>query len=411
MIYDNNSTSLGMINVPMAEGYDGNIGVADALIESARNDLNMFKRLVSVDVNEIRINNESAGVVNESELMALKEASVSGILEKIKELFKKLIAKIKAIFHTFISKLNGLWMKDKDLVKKYQTEIQRKTNIGNLEVKWRKHGKQDAIFDASVYLDINTAIDNVDKYWDSDPSTRFEKFSNGISEGDIREEVIDNTFEDEETLEIKEIPGGARGICNFLTNYSKKLKEFDRANKEKTKDIERAIKKLDSKYKDYKFTNVKSSEDGAKQDEEVKSLNKQYDCATTYQSVVLKVIAAESECVKIEYKQHKAAFMKMVAANDKKLEESAIYAEAIAEAAANEVEDVIDSALSKEQISKICNASKNVLDGEVSDDPSKLTYGEDCYTTNGSYVPTAGTKDSDIQGTKESFVFDDLQYV
>ena len=110
MIFDNNTTSLGSMNIPMAEGYDGNIGVALALIESARNDYSMFKGLLAVDAKELAINNESAGFVNESEVIALKEASVKGIVDKIKQLFTKLIAKIKSIFHTVISKLNGLYM-------------------------------------------------------------------------------------------------------------------------------------------------------------------------------------------------------------------------------------------------------------------------------------------------------------
>ena len=36
-------------------------------------------------------------------------------------------------------KINGLFMKDKDLIKKYKSEIMSKVGkIGNLEVKWRK---------------------------------------------------------------------------------------------------------------------------------------------------------------------------------------------------------------------------------------------------------------------------------
>ena len=61
--------------------------------------------------------------------------------------------------------------------------------------------------------------------------------------------------------------------------------------------------------------------------------------------------------------------MKAVTINPKKLKESADYAEVMAEAAAQEVDDVINSALSTEQITKNINiASKNVLDDGVSND-------------------------------------------
>ena len=92
--------------------------------------------------------------------------------------------------------------------------------------------------------------------------------------------------------------------------------------------------------------------------------------------------------------------MKAIAANDKKLEESALYLDAVAEAACQEVEDVISGALSTEELSKICNASKNVKDADVSDDPDKLTYGPNYYTRNGSYVPTDGSVDSTVVGKK-----------
>ena len=41
MIFNSNTTSLGS-TIPMAEGYDGSIGCAKALIESAQNDYAMF---------------------------------------------------------------------------------------------------------------------------------------------------------------------------------------------------------------------------------------------------------------------------------------------------------------------------------------------------------------------------------
>ena len=82
-----------------------------------------------------------------------------------------------------------------------------------------------------------------------------------------------------------------------------------------------------------------------------------------------------------------------------------VYAEAAADVAANEVEDVINSALTSEELSKICNASKAVKDADVSDDPTKLTYGQDCYSDNGSYVRTDGSIDSNIVGKHESFYF------
>ena len=39
-------------NIPMAEGYDGSIGCAKALVESARNDYAMFRAMLESDARE-----------------------------------------------------------------------------------------------------------------------------------------------------------------------------------------------------------------------------------------------------------------------------------------------------------------------------------------------------------------------
>ena len=72
--------------------------------------------------------------------------------------------------------------------------------------------------------------------------------------------------------------------------------------------------------------------------------------------------------------------MKAVTVNPKKLEESSVYAQAVAEAAETEVEDVITGALSKSEIEDLSAATTDVKDADVKDDPDALTYAPDCYT-------------------------------
>ena len=109
MIFDANRTSLGS-SIPMAEGYDGTVGVAQALIESARNDYAMFRAMLDADARELSL--RKSGYVAESEILALQEATGGSIWKKIADLFKKLIAKIKSIFANFLAKFRGLYMKD-----------------------------------------------------------------------------------------------------------------------------------------------------------------------------------------------------------------------------------------------------------------------------------------------------------
>lgn len=388
MIFDNNTTALGESVIPMDEGYNCPYGTALALVESARSDFAMFEAMLGVDAREMRIRRESTGVVAEGEVTSLSEAATGGIWKKIKELFAKLVAKVKAIFHNFMAKINGLAMKDKDLVKKYEKELLRKTNLGNLEVKWSKV-KKDPLKDTLKTADYSN-LDGMANNWKEDAGDRVEYYL-GCEAGEFDQKFHEDHFEDEDTVKLSEI-GGIRGINTYLSGFAKESSTMNKNINTLTGKLEKLVHEAD------KRANDAAKED--KGDDAIKKANKTYDMAQAYQTAVLKENQAILNAIKFDYKQHKAAFMKAVSANDKKLEESALYLDAVAEAACQEVEDVISGALSKEELSKICNASKNVKDADVSDDPDKLTYGPNYYTRNGSYVPADGSVDSTVVGKK-----------
>ena len=381
MIFSGNTTALGASTIPMAEGYDCSYGTSLALVEAARNDLAVFQALVKADYQEMAICKESTGVVQEGEISALHEAVGGGIFKKIAELFKKLVAKVKAIFHNFMAKINGLTMKDKELVKKYQTELGRKRNLDKLEVKWRKlKGGNDS---AADIFDITGNFKGAEG-WDEDSTERFKFYAKEFynSDAESADEVIKEAFEeyleDEDTVELKEI-GGWRALANFLTNYSKTSNEMQKKINKATTALEKLVKEYDKKANEAVKASVTDKENEDKAND-VTNANKEYDMAQAYQSVLLAGYSATTQILTISYKQNKAAFMKAVAASEKSLEEST-YVDAVAEAAEQEVEDVINGALSKEELSDFTIASKDVKDADVSDDPDKLTYGPDCYTS------------------------------
>ena len=421
MVFDNNTTSLGSLNIPMAEGYDCSTGVAMALIESAQNDLKMFEHCVQLDAREIRIQNESSGVVMESQIQSLQEAAVGGIIDKIKSLFKKLIEKVKSIFSTLIAKLNTIFMKDKQLAKKYRKVVNMK-NLDHMEVKWRNiNSSPTRTLPGEVGSKGNfetfptEAFDNIDEVlkYDKSAVTDFRKkydtkeelfklYTGGKDLEDFKDHLMGTYFSDDEpnTYELKDINQSGSTLCNFLENYNTNLKNVNNDHKATIKNLNDTVKHFD------KQLDTESGKDN--NDDIIAATKLVYDLALAYQTWHLTKINIKTQAINIEYKQYRAAFAKAITVNDEKLNESSILADAIAEAAANEVEDVISSALTKEQISKICNASKNVMDGGVSDDPSKLTYGQDCYTNNSYYTRTDGSVDSSIVGTKEGFSFDDF---
>lgn len=395
MIFNSNTTALGASTIPMAEGYDCSFGVGLALVESARNDLTVFKAMVQADYREMAICKESAGYVQEGEIIALQEAVGGGIFKKIAELFKKLVAKIKAIFHNFMAKINGLRMKDKELVKKYQSELARKRNLDKLEVKFRKPTKD--ISTISAYL---AKVDNFEesKGWEEDSWKRVLVYLNKKNVDTIDEfvkETIDDALEDQDTVELKEV-GGWREMASVITNS----KDINDTNKEINKlntRLEKLVNEYDKKAKDAAKASNEDRENKDKQDL-LEDANKAYDMSLAYQTAIIGRMNALQQIMTIHYKQCKAAFMKAVAANEKKLEESAVYLDAVAEAAEEEVENVIQSALSDEEISDLSAASTNVKDGDISDDPDKLTYGPNCYTDNANFDKADGCIDADVTG-------------
>ena len=428
MIFNSNTTSLGS-TIPMAEGYDGSIGCAKALIESAQNDYAMFRAMLESDAREIQA--MKSGYVNEAEVYAIREAAASGIWNKIKELFKKLIAKIKSIFANFLAKFRSLYMKDKELVKKYGQQVMRKSNLGNMSIKWRKAKAKDKLWldDTASTGNPQDIVEKLDQYaledWSSETDKRWQtitkfmtstnggylgKTSDGPSE--FKEEVEDALWEDDSPTEydfkdifssaremINQFEGGSKAISKFekyvnkLTRaLDKRLKEYDKFANQAAKDaleknprtgdyewnVSKKVKdtnystnhstKTQSKWTDgdtsaataygtggsdplgidayykKKHNNASATEDTDKAnaafEKRAENASHEYDMAVVFNDAVLIDANCQLEFTKEYYKQLKAVFMKAVTVSDKKLEESSIYAQAVAEAAIHEIDTI-----------------------------------------------------------------------
>ena len=481
MIFNSNTTSLGS-TIPMAEGYDGSIGCAKALIESAQNDYAMFRAMLESDAREIQA--MKSGYVNEAEVYAIREAATSGIWNKIKELFKKLIAKIKSIFANFLAKFRGLYMKDKQLVKTYGQQVMRKSNLGNMSIKWRKT-KNNADFMETIGKEyekaspdtIVTKLDNFSRNdWSSDTDKRWETITKAMADGgyigkqsdgpsDYRESINDELWEDDSPTEydFKDIFSSARQMINSFEGGSKVITKSEKYVSKLTKALDKRLKEYDKfanqAAKDYKAKNAdrpdisttkwsltgkdandadvdfdnnnnlykkangydSARDSGANAysgDEKTdmkwqarsENASHEYDMAVVFNDAVLIDANVSLEALKEYYKQLKAVFMKAVTVSDKKLEESSIYAQAVAEAAEDEVEDVITKELSKHDnwLSSTSNAPETVLDPGVGG--YELGYEPDKWTDDYITPPTAGSKDSTIVGTSESAYFGSLLY-
>lgn len=206
------------ITVEAAEGYDQEYSAMQALIEGYQNDYALFTGILYSDFKEYSMVHEGASA---GEIMALREASISGFFNKIKEFFKKLWAKIKAIFHNFIAKFDSVFMKSgKDLLKKYKKEIELK-DTSDLEVSYEKMKNADAVL---INTNITVSVADVAT---GDPKKALEDFDgeefsckvakelagvdiNSMSEFD--KEFHSVMFEDKEDRKWSEISGEVYAI-------------------------------------------------------------------------------------------------------------------------------------------------------------------------------------------------------
>lgn len=411
MIFGNNTTGLGELTIPMAEGYDCEFGAAKALYEAAVNEGKMFQAMIMSDMHEAALLRNGA-LQESAEITSIREAAISGIWTKIKELFSKLAAKIKAIFGAFMAKLTSLFMKDKDAAKKYQNQILRRENINSLEVKWCKvknNPLTDSLADPGAGFSVEKAADG----YKEDREDRLAHFlPSGVEMKDYSTHLDEYFFDDKDDVKLSEI-GGAAAVIKYMLENEKQAKTLKTASDKLVKDLAKYVKDCDKKIADSMKTKVTTDSS----DEAIEAAKKEtddathgYEMALAYQTVKLAQVAGIQAAVRKQHAQYKAAFVKCLGSG--KIEESMLIA--MAEAAEEEVTDVLVGAIEDETISDISAAPTTVKDADVSDCPNTLTYGPDKYTTDANMDDADGTidtcVDSKIGGKSEAAFFGKLLY-
>lgn len=106
--------------IPANEAYDAAFGCAHILADCQANDMALFESTIYSDISEVRSIQEGYGYVNEN--------AFTDVINKIVEMFKKLLAKIKGIFAAFITKLSAATKNGHDLVNKYSNQIIKYSN-------------------------------------------------------------------------------------------------------------------------------------------------------------------------------------------------------------------------------------------------------------------------------------------
>lgn len=285
--FNEHSNLASNFEFPVLEGYSDGSAAGLAIVEGYQNDLALFTAAVETDLQEMAALREGGDIV------ALQEASIAGAWQAIKEFFKKLGAKIKAIFAAFMAKIESYLTRDvKSYVKKYENYIKGKT-FKDMKCKFAKpkkatFGQWNAVF---KFPDFNDEGSNgtlsKDKYI---KNLYGEVFGSGKSRNDDkdyelpdRSDVIEGwysnfaensvtsasdydtwlheeLFEDEENDDEWDL-GRVMECRHRLEESSKMLSDVQSSNKKALKAISDSIKEID-KYERDTMKLYKDSTDG-----------------------------------------------------------------------------------------------------------------------------------------------------
>lgn len=360
----NRQSSLGTYapeEVGIDESYFGMVGSYRIMIENVENDLAIFEGVIKNDFQEAAILAE--GVETEEKVAALQEASLGGFIDKIKQFIKKVWAKIQGIFHTFITKMSSLIVRNnKKFVEMHKKNVVGK-DLSKIKYKWANAKKGEALNSAefipltkaNATAEINATVRGT---LSSDPDTE----SKALSDPDIKDKSlksvsgVDTTYADfskdfHKALfdDVEDVTGlSSQRLTNIIGWLSddKALESIKKENSTVNKIFSDMLKIVDSA----RNTALKDipGGDGSigsvdiggtkanynKGDQNfVKRLNNLYKSISISQEVLNKVVAANMTEFKFMLAQCRRVFAQAAAFNPKSVKEDAILIDAIGESA------------------------------------------------------------------------------
>jgi len=366
-VYSTNRSNLGPIDVVAAEGYHGNIGIAQMMIESCQNDQAFFDAVIGNDFREAF--GVTEGTILESEILVVTEAGFGGFIDKIKDMLTRLLAKIKGLFAALLAKVQNVFIRDnKAYVDKYKAAVLKK-DLSKMKYKIQKPTGSD--FKEPTFkfhgeigsMSSMTSADAVQKYMDdtfNDEKALEESLgstigSSSISSAEYAKEVHEHLFNDVEeeeglsTSALSEIMSNLISGKDSIKEIEKSRKIIEKAISDHIKSIEKSRTAL-SKFvpkADSGSVEVGGTETSFKNKDERDTLNAKlnalYKGAMVVQAVGTKFTTAAMTEVKFALAQDRRIFAQAAAYNDKAVKESAELMDIVAEASDYEVQSCFES--------------------------------------------------------------------
>lgn len=263
-VFSVNENHFGLGSLPeveMNEAYTTGVDMAIALVECKQNEFAVLQAGIKQDM--------IAAVTEDlEEREAINEATASDVVNKVKEILKKLLEKLKSIFHSFMAKINSFFMDSQEMFKKYSGEIAKK-NFSDFKLKVRefKREKFNKLLSTQVISATPTAANisdeklqdlmENDKLTEKALETVFTKEANqalSIDDdlGNMEKEIEDYCFEDAETKDdftsstiiSTDWIGGLLNTKKFIEDIEKNNKSMENGIQKMLNSIDKDIKKI-----------------------------------------------------------------------------------------------------------------------------------------------------------------------
>ena len=390
-MFSRNRTGLGSYSgseIVANENYYGELGALQIALEGVQNDQDIFMACLEGDFEETA--GLMSGVITESQIIEEAGGAISGMIEKIKAMVKKIWEKIKGLFETFIKKINTVIIRDnKKFVEKYKREVLGK-DLSKMTYKASKPKEGWAGALEKLKKKGENALDAANTQIDTDITScisNFEEVNEKINDGraldelcaatvkgsdsdsfekDYHEELFDDNEEHDglsgsDISEIMSILVEKKLVSNLETTkkkvdkvFSDYLRKIDKVGDRMAKNIpgdevkekdgsDRGKSYLDvgraDNSKNLNFRNNKESKDKA-----MKRISAIQRLVSVSQGFYSRVSSCQIKEMKFLISQARSVFAKAVTYNPKKsANENAVFMEAAGDAAVYDVMSSFES--------------------------------------------------------------------
>ena len=223
------------INVTLENSalYESEVGLGVIALECTQFEAEIFGDCVRSDIKEYALVQEGADVE------AFQEGAWETIKNKVVEFVKKVWAKVKAFFNGWYAKIAARVMNDnKAFYNKFKKDVENKSDLDKLEVKYEE--PTNAAYGAKDFASLSLS-----NFAEADTADIIKSIYTGVeasSHAEAKKEILDAAFEDEKTVNFKDIKNDVVAELSSSTALKEAQKRFKEVDSKLAKTVSELTK-------------------------------------------------------------------------------------------------------------------------------------------------------------------------